>query len=103
MFYICHSRSYDVSAVLQAIFLIIAFDLAIIQINRTAPADLFHYRPLFVLFYFSLLIHSSMETRKRIIDKQCRLRSKPHNVVSDQGLQCLLTRFSIKYRIKETK
>ena len=27
----------------------------------------------------------------------------PHNVASDQGLYCLLTEFSIKYRIKLTK
>ena len=26
----------------------------------------------------------------------------PHNVASDQGLHCLLTGFSIKYRIKAT-
>ena len=27
----------------------------------------------------------------------------PHNVASDQGLQCLLTGFSIKDRMKATK
>ena len=27
----------------------------------------------------------------------------PHNVTSDEGLHCLLTGFSFKYRIKETE
>ena len=40
--------------------------------------------------------HSYLETRKRVIDKQCRPRLDAHNVASDQGIQCLLTKFSIK-------
>ena len=48
------------------------------------------------------LTHSYLETRKMVIDKQCRPDQMPHNVASDQGLHCRLTGFSIKNRIKVT-
>ena len=55
-----------------------------------------------------LLTHSYLETRKRVIGKQCRPDQMSHNVASDhyvasdQGIHCLLTGFSIKNRIKVT-
>ena len=48
------------------------------------------------------LTYSYRETRKRVIGKQHRPRSDPHNVASDQGLHCLLAGISIKNRIKAT-
>ena len=49
------------------------------------------------------LTHSYQETRKMIIGKPCRPRSDATSVASDQSLQCLLTRFSIKNIIKVTR
>ena len=43
---------------------------------------------------------SYLETHKRVIGEQCRPRSEPHYVASDQGLHCLLTGFSIKSTVK---
>ena len=54
-----------------------------------------HFKNLITYFY--------LETCKRIKGKQCRSDPVPHNAASDQGLNCLLTGFSIKNRIKATK
>ena len=43
--------------------------------------------------------HFYLETRKRVIGKQCRPRSDA-TVASDQDLHCLLTGISIKNKIK---
>ena len=47
----------------------------------------------------SYIIHYYLETRQRVIGKQCRPRSD----ASYQDLHCLLTGFSIKSRIKAPK
>ena len=43
------------------------------------------------------------ETRKRVISNTADPDQTPHHVASDQRIQCLLTGFSIKNRIKATK
>ena len=35
--------------------------------------------------------HNYLETRKRVIGKQCSPDQTPHDVGSDQGLHCFLT------------
>ena len=52
------------------------------------------------LFFFT---HSYLEIHKMVVGKSADLDQTPHNVVSDQGLHCLVTGFSIKNRIKATK
>ena len=47
--------------------------------------------------------HSYLETCKRAISKQRRPKSDATHVASDQGLQYLLTGFSITNTIKATK
>ena len=56
---------------------------------------------LYIVPRFFFLNHSYLETPRRVIGKQCRPRSD--NVASNQSLDCLLTGFSTKNRIKETK
>ena len=49
------------------------------------------FRPTWVpynLMFRQIFTNFYLETRKRVIDKQCRPRSDPPNMVSDQGLQC---------------
>ena len=48
-------------------------------------------------------IPSYFETRKRPYANSVDPDQTPHDVASDQGPPCLLTRFSIKYRIKSDK
>ena len=50
-----------------------------------------------------LLTHSYQETRKRSWANSADPDQMPHSVVSEQGLQCLLTGVSIKNRMKATK
>ena len=52
--------------------------------------------------YPLILTHSYLDTPKRVKANSADPDQMPH-VVSDQILHCLLTRFSIKNRIKATK
>ena len=61
------------------------------------------YFALNTLSFSLLLTHSYLETCTRIIDNSAEPDQMPHYVASDQGLQCLLTKVSIKNRIKMTK
>ena len=50
-----------------------------------------------------LLTHSYRKPVKGSLANSVDPDQTPHHVASDQGLQCLLTGFSIKNRIKPTK
>ena len=48
----------------------------------------------------TVLNHSYLETPKRVLANNADPDQMPHDVVSDQGLNCLLTKFSIKIEQK---
>ena len=50
-----------------------------------------------------MLTHSYLKPVKGSEANSAVLDQMPHDVASDQGLQCLLTRFSINNRMKMTK
>ena len=53
--------------------------------------------------HFYILTHSYLETAKGSLANNAGPDQTPHNVASDQGLQYLLTGFSINIRIITTK
>ena len=53
--------------------------------------------------FICLISQLGVTLKGKNLQEQIDLTHKPVNVASDQGLHCLLTRFSIKNRIKSTK